>query len=135
MKKSSYYKGMFLVAGLWNLVLAVPSWLGTLIMPESSSRIFGMAPPAVLFPYHAMFWFVMAFGVGYLIVSRDITKNHGIVTIGIIGKTLFFIDCLITLILKQANVVLLLIGIGDLIFACLFLEFLLYARGKNHTTD
>lgn len=133
MKKSSYYKRMFFVAGLWNLVLSVPSWLGAVIMPESSSRILGMAPSAVLFPYHAMFWLIMAFGVGYLIVSRDITKNHGIATIGIIGKTLFFIDCLITLILKQANVILLLIGIGDLIFACLFLEFLLYTRRRNHT--
>jgi hypothetical protein len=135
MKKSRYYKAMFLVAGLWNLVLAVPSWLGIVFMPESSSSILGMAPAAVLFPYHAMFWLVVAFGVGYLIVSRDITKNYGIVTIGIIGKTLFFIDCLITLALKQANVVLLLIGIGDLIFACLFLEFLLYARRKGHTPD
>lgn len=122
---------MFLVAGLWNLVLAIPSWLGTVLTPESSARMLGMTPAEVLFPYHAMFWLVIAFGVGYLIVSRDITKNHGIATIGIIGKTLYFIDCLVTVISKQANMVLLLVGIGDLIFAFLFLEFLLYTRGKE----
>jgi hypothetical protein len=124
MGTSSYYKKLFFIAGLWNIVLAVPAWLGMIFQPEFASGIFGMAPPAILFPYHAMFWLIISFGVGYLIVSRDITKNHGIVVIGILGKTLYFIDCVITLAMKQANLVLLLVGMGDLIFACLFLEFL-----------
>ncbi len=124
MEKSMYYKKLFLIGGLWNLVLAFPAWLGGIILPAFTFGIFGMAPTEMLFPYHAMFWFIMILGIGYIIVSCDITKNHGIVVMGILSKTLFFIDCVITLALKQANVVLLLIGIGDIIFACLFLEFL-----------
>jgi hypothetical protein len=130
MGKSAYYKKLFFIAGLWNIVIAIPAWIGMIFQPEFAAGIFGMAPPTLLYPYHAMLWFVISFGVGYLIVSNDITKNHGIVVIGILAKTLYFIDCVITLSLKQANVLLLLIGIGDLIFACLFLEFL-YTFGKE----
>ena len=131
MEKSAYYKKLFFIGGMWNIVIAVPAWIGMIFQPEFASGLFGMTPPTILYPYHAMLWFVISFGVGYLIVSKDITKNHGIVVIGILAKTLYFIDCVITLSLKQANVLLLLIGIGDLIFAGLFWEFLYTARKEQ----
>ena len=90
--------------------------------------MFGMPSPASLFPFHAMFWFIIAFGIGYFIVSRDITKNHGVVLIGALGKIIFLIDCIVTLLLKEANMVLLGTGIVDLIFAILFIEFLLKTK-------
>ncbi|MBP7736152.1 MAG: hypothetical protein KA369_09295 [Spirochaetes bacterium] len=128
MNRSAYYKNLFLIGGIWNIAAAFPVWLGGILMPEFSFGFFGINPPAVLFPYHAMFWFIIAFGIGYLIVSRDITKNHGVVVIGITAKTLFFIDCVITLALNQANVLLLLVGTVDMIFVSLFVEFLLSVR-------
>lgn len=131
MGTSSYYKKLFFIGGLWNIVIAVPAWIGMILVPEFAASLFGLAPPTILYPYHAMLWFVVCFGVGYIIVSRDITKNHGIVVIGILAKSLYFIDCVITISLKQANVLLLLIGIGDLIFAGLFWEFLYTSRKKH----
>lgn len=78
----------------------------------------GMPLPVSLFPFNAMFWFIIAFGIGYLILSLDISKNHGIVLIGLIAKLLFCIDCLFTLTLNEANMLLLWTGIiekGDTI--------------------
>ena len=128
MNKSTYYKRLFFIAGLWNLGAAIPAWLGTIFMPDLMSGIFGMAPSTVPFFSHAMFGFIVTFGIGYFIVSCDITKNHGIVMLGIIAKVLYFIDCVITFALKQANIQLLLTGIVDIIFVCLFIEFLLSVR-------
>ena len=92
MRKIKYYKILFLVAGIWNLVAAITCWLGSIISTELFFGLFGMPVPSSLFPFHAMFWFVVIFGVGYFIVSRDINKNHGIILIGLLGKTIFFLD-------------------------------------------
>jgi len=124
MVKSSYYRVLFLFGGIWNIGGAIPSWLGAILVPDMAFASAGMSPPAVLFPYHAMYSFIITFGIGYIIVSRDIAKNHGIVVLGIIGKTLFFIACAIAFASKEANLMVLLTGIVDILFACLFLEFL-----------
>jgi hypothetical protein len=128
MGKAACYKNLFLIAAIWNLLAGFSCWLGAVFMPDLFFGMFGMPLPVSLFPLHAMFWFIIAFGIGYLIVSRDVSKNHGIVLIGIIAKVLFFVDCLITLASKEADLLLLLTGIIDLIFAVLFTEFLLRMR-------
>jgi hypothetical protein len=135
MKKAKYYKILFLVAGLWNLVAAILCWLGLVIMPGMVSGLFGMPQPASLFPFHAMFSFIVVFGIGYFIVSHDITRNQGLVVIGSLGKLLFFIDCLISLVLNEGNLLLLLTGSIDLAFALLFIEFLLTDRKNRHLTS
>jgi hypothetical protein len=128
MKNAKYYKTLFLIAGIWNIGAAIPCWIGSVFMPDMFFKMFGMPSAVSLFPFHAMFWFILAFGIGYLIVSCDITKNHGIIFIGMLAKILFFIDCIITLISKEANIMLLTTGIVDLIFAALFIEFLLKTK-------
>jgi len=128
MKNVNYYKNLFLIAGIWNLAAGLICWLGSIIMPDFFFKMFAMPLPSSLFPFHAMFWFILVFGIGYIIVSRDITKNHGIITVGILGKILFFIDCIITLILKEANFMLAATGIVDLIFAVLFIKFLVKSK-------
>lgn len=128
MNKSKYYKNLFLIGGLWNLGAAIPCWLGGIFMPDFVFGILGMAVPTVMFPYHVMYGLIISFGIGYIIVSRDITKNHAIVVVSVIAKVLFFIACVITVALKEANVLLVLIGIVDILFVCLFLEFLLSVK-------
>ncbi len=97
MKNANYYKILFLIAGIWNLGVAIPCWIGSVFMPDVFFNIFNMPSPASLFSFHAMFLFIIVFGIGYMTVSRDITKNHGIILIGLLGKILFFIICVITL--------------------------------------
>ena len=128
MKNANYYKILFLIAGIWNLGVAIPCWIGSVFMPDVFFNIFNMPSPASLLPFHAMFLFIIVFGIGYITVSRDITKNHGIILIGLLGKILFFIVCVIALSLNIANKMLLVTGIIDLIFAILFIEFLLKTK-------
>jgi hypothetical protein len=136
MKNANYYKILFIIAGIWNLGAGIICWIGGVLMPDVFFKMFNMPLPSSLFPFHAMFWFIFAFGIGYIIVSRDINKNHGIILIGMLAKILFFIDCIITLILKEANIMLLGTGVVDLIFAILFIEFLLKAKNvPNQTSD
>jgi hypothetical protein len=128
MKIAKYYKTLFLIAALWNLGAGILCWAGCVFMPDMFFKMFGMPVPTSLFPFHAMFWFIIAFGIGYWRVSCDITKNHGIIFIGLIAKILFCIDCIITIVSKEANIMLLGTGIIDLIFAGLFIEFSLRAK-------
>jgi hypothetical protein len=135
MKNANYYKIIFIIAGIWNLAAAITCWIGSIFLPDVFFKMFNMPTPVSLFPFHAMFWFILAFGIGYIIVSRDITKNHGIILIGMLAKILFFIDCVITLSLKEANIMLLVTGIVDLIFAILFMEFLLKTNKVSSQTS
>ncbi len=130
MVRSSYFKTMFLVAGLWNVVAGFVNWLLVLAVPNAFA-LYGMKRPDSLFSFHAMFWLIIAYGVGYLMVSRDISKNRGIViTGGVIGKIAFFGACVATLALGEANAVLLIPGAIDLVFSGLFIDFLIATRKK-----
>ncbi len=134
MKNTKYYKILFLIGGIWNIGAAIICWIGSIFMPSLFFKMFGMPSPASLFPFHAMFWFIMTFGIGYIMVSRDISKNHVVILVGMLGKIIFFIDCLMTLLLKEANIMLLFTGIIDLVFAVLFIEFLLKSKKKSIQT-
>jgi hypothetical protein len=123
-KKSKFYKNFFLIAGLWNLLAGIPCWIGTVFLTEFFLEIFKMPIPGSLFPYHTMFFFIIMFGVGYIIVSKDITKNHGIVWIGMIAKIGFFVISLFTYLINEANILLAGFGLVDFIFAVLFIDFL-----------
>jgi len=124
MKEGSYHRTMFLIAGLWNIVAGLASWLGGVFMPNFFF-LFGTKRPESLFFFTATFGLIVAYGIGYLFVSRDVTKNRAIViTGGLVGKIIFFIDCVFAVAIGQANALLLFPGIADLVFAGLFVEFL-----------
>lgn len=103
---------------VWMLGLLVPSTFGLL----------GMTAPSTLFFFHAMMGFIFSFGIGYIIVSRHTGENNAVVILGVIAKSIFFVDCAISVSLGQANGILLAVGIIDLLFAILFAEFLNSAR-------
>lgn len=127
MEKRDYYKIMFFVAGIENIVAALPLWFLGLSGPEAFA-LFGMTAPQSLFFFHATLWFIVVFGIGYLMVGRDIRKNHGIVVIGVLSKIAFGIDTIAAVALTEAIPALLVFGIWDLLFAVLFAEFLLWTR-------
>jgi hypothetical protein len=124
MKNTNYYKRLFLVGGIWNLAAALSCWILSIAATSLFFELFDMPTSPSLFAFHSFFAIVLALGIGYIMVSKDINRNHAMVTVGILGKALFFLVCLITFIQNDANFLLLLIGIVDLIFAILFWEFL-----------
>jgi hypothetical protein len=102
-----------------------------IISSSHSFAYYGMKCPESLFPYHTGFGAIIAFGIGYFMVSRDITKNRGVVIIGgLIGKPVFFVNCVATVALGEANARLMVAGVVDLVFFLLFLEFLIATREK-----
>ncbi len=74
---------------------------------------------------HNYLFLIFTFGIGYIFVSLDISKNYGIIKNGIIAKTGFFIISLIYFILEEKNFLIVILGGLDILFVCLFIEFLL----------
>lgn len=68
---------------------------------------------------------VLAFGMGYYLVSRDFSKNHAVVGMGVIGKVLVFLILGYYWMLGSISTLTALAGVGDLVFAVLFLGFLI----------
>jgi hypothetical protein len=128
MKRTVYYKQLFLIVALWQIIAGMSSWLGSIFMPDTFFGMMGVKPTTTLFPYHVTFWLIIVFGIGYLIVWRDLSKNHGLVLVGIIGKVIYFIICVITIITHEASLALGITATIDLAFAVLFTEFLLSTK-------
>ncbi|MFW9947120.1 MAG: hypothetical protein ACFFDX_09860, partial [Candidatus Odinarchaeota archaeon] len=86
---------------------------------------FGVAVPPSMIWLQLSLILILIFGIGYIIVSRNLEKNYGLVFIGAVAKLMFFILVLIYFILGDVNFLIVLLGGIDLIMACLFIEFLL----------
>src|SRR3990172_6630105 len=85
------------------------------------------SPPAYYYSWIALF---VTFGIGYLMVYRDMYKNKNIVILGIIGKFSFSVIFIYNMINYMGQIPLIFIVpvIGDLVFFVLFSKFLLFAR-------
>jgi len=124
MERKNYYKYLFLISAIWNFIIGL---VFIVLSPLADSLVpmFGMEVPPSLVFYHSFFGFVIVFGIGFYLVARDINKNHGIVVLGAIEKFYVFILFLIYFVLGYSNFLPILFVIVDLIFGCLFVEFLI----------
>ncbi|HUT82254.1 MAG TPA: hypothetical protein VMZ29_13715 [Candidatus Bathyarchaeia archaeon] len=123
MNKAIYYKTMFILAGIWNLLAAV---IFSILAPTVSGflEFFGLSTdPAIYLWMYSFLLLVAIFGFMYFLVGLDITKNHLVVSTGMISKMSYFIILLIFYILGDCGLYLLLVGIVDLVFVGLFIEF------------
>ena len=123
------YTKMFFIAALWNFSLSL-SWI---LFPKLILKMtFGreMDPSLVLGNYYASTYFfsfwvaIFLFGLGYYLVSRDITKNHGIIWMGICGKLAVFFFFTYSYITGLSTFFSFVGGAGDFVFTILFLLFL-----------
>lgn len=121
----AFYKRMFLIGALWNLVggafiVAFTNWIFSL------SHLTPPSPPAYYYSWIALF---MTFGIGYYMIYRDMYANKNIVLLGAIGKLAFaftFIYYMATL-PGQIPFLFIIPMVGDIIFAILFFMFLGFA--------
>jgi hypothetical protein len=127
MEKRIYYKFLFLIGGIWN-ILASSSLIVMSIFLESIFPIFGITIPPSKIWLHSTLFLVAVLGIGYFIVSRDTSKNHEIVILGTIAKIGFFLLCLIYFILGDIGVLTLMVAGVDIVFAALYIEFLIYSK-------
>jgi len=121
----SFFKRMFLVASLWNL-------LGCLFLFFLSGLVFGahsMGKPVP--PLFCQAWLALAFvfGIGYYLVYKDMYANKNIVILGIIGKILFAMIFAVNMFFYPNIPKIFWVAVGgDAVFVILFLMFLAYAE-------
>ena len=126
MKYEKFFKGMFFIGGLWNVVGGVAATFLT----DWVFKRQGLNPPFPPNYYYSWIALFMTFGIGYFMVYKNMYSNKNIVILGIIGKLAFALIFIYYMILYWAQIPhLFLMGvIGDLIFVILFSMFLFFAK-------
>lgn len=116
LNKRVYYKWLFIIAAIHAWLMVVPGYILSYMEPPFTQE--------ALYYYQFSLMLVILFALGYLIVGLNIEKNHGIVLLTIIGKLWVFI--FVTLFYLQGifPFIVFIVGISDLIFAFLYIEFL-----------
>ena len=119
-KNNSLYEKLFLFAGIYNIGASIIFIFGyRFLFP-----LINMNNP--LFPSFMFlaFVFVFVFGIGYLIISKDLHKNHDIVRLGILSKVLAFFVIFHGCFINVLPVIFYGAAIIDLIWATAFINFI-----------
>ncbi|NHK32199.1 MAG: hypothetical protein FK730_12655 [Asgard group archaeon] len=131
MNKAKYYKYMFIVNGLGYILCAIIfAILAPTVEGFMKFWIIGSDKPTLATDtFGALFWLysylilVGMYGFMYVLVGLDITKNHLIISSGMIMKAAYFIIWLVFYLLGVCKWEFLVVGGIDLIFMVLFIEF------------
>jgi len=123
------YKRMFQFAAIWNLVAGVSG----IFFPEIQFRYFfgslNFSNHFYLGVFYRLFMFaVVVFGIGYYIVSLDLTLNRGIVWLGGVAKIILFFVASYLYAIGKASVIIWTIFLGDFLWGAAFLTFLYHTR-------
>jgi len=121
---------MFIIAGCLNALGALLLGIFAVTLQDFFSY-FGMQKPNGYLWYLGCLLFAAIMGFQYFLVGLDISKNHLVVSSGIISKFASFFAALLFFILGSCNWVLLLITAPNLIFASLFIEFFVNFKRLN----
>jgi len=124
MPKQDYYQKVFLIGAIWNWMAASTFVFGYKIL----FPLFGMPLPVYPVFFLMFLGICFVFGIGYYWVSQDLNKNHDIVKMGIIGKLIVFVGLLWASITGQIHFILAGAGFVDLVFAILYIEFLITCK-------
>jgi hypothetical protein len=122
MDRTTYHKYMYTIAAIWNWALAI----GFLVLPRIDMGYFSLAgpidaPPSLIW-FDNFFGFVFIFGLGYYLVSKNITENHGLIKICICEKNWVFILAILYFLIGHASLLVVGVAFGDFLFGLLFLE-------------
>jgi len=127
MQGQEYYRKLFLVGAVWNWVAAGSLMVGyRWIFP-----VFHMPPPTYPIFFLMFLALCFIFGNGYHWVSRDLSRNHGIIKLGVIGKLIVFGGLLWAGLTGQIHPVFILPGVVDLVFSILYIGFLRSVAGAG----
>ena len=127
MDREKYHRILYLIAAIWNWVLAITF----VVLPRIDISYFelsGMEAPPTLLWFDGFFLFVFIIGLGFFFVSRSTEKNHDIIKMGLFEKPMVFVLGLIYFLIAQASILVVVFVTGDLIFGLLFLEDFLKIR-------
>lgn len=133
MNKAIYYKYMFIIAGLWEILLVFVFGIFSPIV-DSFLPFFGLVKDPIIYFWLYSFLLLLAInGFEYILVGMDITKNHLVVSTSMISKSAFFIILVIFFILDKIQWPMFIFGVIELVIVALFIEF--YVNYKNLETS
>jgi len=113
---------MFIVAALWNWILAVVFILLSILSPSSAEDLGMDIPPTWVFA-HGFYFLVFLIGLFFYVTGRNLEKYHGLAPIFVLEKVGGFITILLYFLIGEINAAVLVVGIADLIFGILFFEY------------
>ena len=126
--RGPYYRWMFLAAATWNALAAAAILF---LFTKAKLRMqMGLSNPPDPLTLQLLASCLLLFGSGYYWVSRDLSNNHALVKLGVIGKPIVFIVCFGQAFAGAIPMSLAIPSIVDLLFAALFLGFLFHGRRK-----
>lgn len=112
------------MGAIWNIV-ASSSFILTSIYDLAAFPTYGIVVPISIIWLQSFLFLVANLGIGYFIVSMDISKNYGIVIIGVIAKLGYLLICVIYFMIGDIGLITLLFAGVDIVFSILFIEFLI----------
>lgn len=120
---SKHWKTVFYIAGGFNIMAALPGILNT---KKGAELFFGfpVEDEQAIFLLQMLLPFILLFGIGYIMVGRNISKNHGIIVLGMIGKFIFAGQAVFGFMNQQISQLTFIGGVGDLIWGTIFGVFL-----------
>jgi hypothetical protein len=129
MTKKKYYKRLFLLGAIWNWIVAPIFFFAY----KPIIQHLQMAPLQYGLPIQLAMALVFVYGIAYYYVYKDPIRNRDCAKLGVYSKTLVFILLTYYWIVGEIVFALVIPGLVDLIFAGLFLEFLMHFKPDPKT--
>ena len=121
-----FFKWMFLAGALWNLL----GGCAIIVLTDWLFSKYGLNPPQAPAFYYSWIALFVTFGIGYVMIFKDMYANKNLVLLGMIGKLAFAIIFIVNMSVSPGAIppLFLIPVFGDLIFVVLFGMFLIHAR-------
>lgn len=115
MIKDRFSRIVFLVAGIYGLIVLVPGFFGEKILAEKM-------PPAITHPefFYGFLGVAVAWQVAFLIISRDPERFRPIIPAAILEKLTYCVACAVLFALGRISVIAAVGGAGDFVLGTLF---------------
>jgi hypothetical protein len=115
MIKDRFSHIVFLVAGIYGIIVLAPGFFSEKILAEKM-------PPAITHPefFYGFFGVALAWQMAFLIISRDPRRFRPIIPAAIVEKLAYAVACAVLLMLGRVPVIVAAGGAGDFVPGMLF---------------
>src|SRR5579864_523847 len=115
MIKDRFSRIVFLVAGIYGLIVLLPGYFGEKILVQKM-------PPAITHPefYYGFFGVAVAWQVAFLIIASDPQRFRPIIPAAILEKLTYCVACAVLFRLGRIPLIVALGGAGDFILGTFF---------------
>lgn len=123
-----YQKRLFFIGALYNWGAAI-LFVALYYFSQEHLGLLVKIPEQTVW-FFCTFMAVSIFGLGYYFIYRDVERNRDLITLGGLGKALFFLIFLVYWQKADISTLAFVLACGDAIFAILFAQ-VLYTLNKN----